>query len=482
MYKNKPFIHLFRTMYGFYFYDVNKNLIIKISEETYEFLENYDQNVNTHEISKMKANGFLSTHHISKQRHPHDEFLKEYLETKIEKITLQITQECNFRCEYCMYSGSYNNREHSDKKMSFDIAKKAIDFLVKHSGNCEKVNIGFYGGEPLLEIEMIKKCIEYIEENLEGKEISYSLTTNATLINDEIIEFFCKHNISLLISLDGPQYIHDQHRKFASNNKGTFNSVIKKIGYISSKYPRYFSKYVDFNAVLDPERSFSCISEFFTNYEIFKDSQNINSSFISSFYAKDYKKQDIKFTSEYNYEIFKVMLWKLGRLNKSHVSKLLISHFAKMEENLIKKRFMTEKLPDIWHHGGPCVPGVNRLFIDVNGNLFPCERVSENSAIMNIGNLDTGFNVENCRNLLNIGKITEEQCNNCWSIRQCSLCAATADDNGKLSKEKKLTYCNMSKLNVENMFKDLCTLIEHGCKFEDSFNLFKYQEELEAKS
>lgn len=73
--------------------------------------------------------------------------------------------------------------------MSLSIAKKAIDFFQEHSTDQNNVTIGFYGGEPFLEFELIKECVAYAEDKLEGKKIEYSVTTNATLLTDEIIDY-----------------------------------------------------------------------------------------------------------------------------------------------------------------------------------------------------------------------------------------------------------------------------------------------------
>ena len=84
-----------------------------------------------------------------------------------------MTQQCNLRCEYCAYSGIYDNRTHSNKRMSFETAKKSIDFFLDHSRDSESIAFGFYGGEPLLEASLIEKCIDYINKNVEGKEVNY---------------------------------------------------------------------------------------------------------------------------------------------------------------------------------------------------------------------------------------------------------------------------------------------------------------------
>ncbi len=72
----------------------------------------------------------------------------------------------------------------------------------------------------------------------------------------------------------------------------------------------------------------------------------------------------------------------------------------------------------------PCVPGKHRFFVNAEGYFYPCERVNELSPVMQIGNLETGFELEKVENLLNIGKLTDEECRKCWAFRFCTICAA----------------------------------------------------------
>lgn len=191
--KPKPFIHLFETPLGFYFYDVNTNDIVEVNKEMYEYLRNdyiAGEEIVQEDLKNLKARGYLKTKRVEKTEHQATELLPFYAKTKMGQLILQVTQNCNLRCEYCVYSGNYETRGHTNKKMDFQTAKKAIDFLAEHSKNRNEVIIGFYGGEPLLEFSLMKQCVEYAEERLKGKKIEYSITTNATLLTDDVIKYF----------------------------------------------------------------------------------------------------------------------------------------------------------------------------------------------------------------------------------------------------------------------------------------------------
>lgn len=284
MIKEKPFIHLFETPGGYYIYDVNTNAILSVNKMIYELLQTDDLNIKEigsdfDTINAMRADGFLSTRRLKKIIHPDNDVLEYYLDRKLNMITLQITQNCNLRCSYCVYSGKYQNREHSNKKMSIDVAKKGIDFLINHSSDSDEIGIGFYGGEPLLEFEMIKECIEYAEKRAEGKNLILSLTVNGTLLNGEIAEYFQKHRIYTMVSLDGPKEVHDKNRKF-SDGRGSFDVIYNNLKMLKDKCPEFMNK-VGFSVVLDPQIDFGCLNEFLLNSDILSDSTcelvNINS-------------------------------------------------------------------------------------------------------------------------------------------------------------------------------------------------------------
>ncbi len=469
MINKNPFIHLLKTRGGYYLYDVNKNVIISIGKDVYDFLDK-TPNKNSQQgifeaVEKMKSKGYLSSKRVSEIIHPMDEVLMYYLNNKMKMIILQVTRQCNLRCEYCVYSGNYENRSHSSERMSSEIAKKGIDFLIDHSRDSRNVAIAFYGGEPLLEFELIRECVEYAEEKFEGKKVLFTFTTNGTLLYDNVLEYVRQHNFHIVISLDGPGEVHNKNRKFASDCRGSFDKVMKNLENIRDKYPDIFSK-LSLHAVVDRRNDFGCINNFFSNDKVVKDTK-FTLSFVSEYYLKKAISTSHDFHKKIIYEYFKLFLSKLGRLDEKYVSKLALPYYLEMEKRY-KQLVPVKELNDKMHHGGPCIPGAQRLFINVEGELFPCERVNETSKLMRIGDLVNGFDMEKVRNILNIGSITEGNCKECWAIRFCGLCAAAADDSTELSDTKKLSHCKNVKNTIDSIFKDICALKEKGFDFEST--------------
>lgn len=202
-------------------------------------------------------------------------------------ITLQLTQQCNFRCAYCIYSdiSNENQREHSSKRMPFDTAKRSIDFLIEHSCNLDTVNIGFYGGEPLLEMDLIINIIDYVESVSEGKKVTYSMTTNGSLLTDQIVEYCISKNIKVTISIDGNKEIHDKNRRFKKDGCGTFHVIMNNLTHIVQAYPE-FKKMISLSMVMDPQDDIECSKQLFYDYEFLNDIA-ANSSFIDDFYSTE---------------------------------------------------------------------------------------------------------------------------------------------------------------------------------------------------
>ncbi|WP_051459426.1 Cys-rich peptide radical SAM maturase CcpM [Paenibacillus zanthoxyli] len=463
----KPLINSFENMNKFYFFDVNKNKIINVDEETYKAL-NAPETTGSSElpsIKKLKNQGYLSNNRVEKIEHINGRMLEELLGYNLRKIILQVTQNCNFRCNYCVYSGSYVNRIHSNKRMDFATARKGIDFLIAHSKDSKEIDIGFYGGEPLLEIDLITQCMDYAVKAAEGKNVTFSLTTNGSLLNEANVKRLLGYKLRITVSLDGPQEVHDKNRTFASNGCGTFNAVYNNIRRIVEKYPE-IKRNLSFSMVIDPTAQFNCLDEFIAGEEEFFNESAVMGSFISNVYRDDQLQFSENFVGEWEYSKFRFLLFVLGKISVANNSQLIRAAYREHFEYISKSHREITPLAKQDHHSGPCVPGQIRLFMSTDANFYPCERVSETSDIMKIGNIEDGFYFDKIEELLNVGKLTEENCKECFAFRNCRICASLSDDGNQLSKETKLKACQDVRFNVDEMLKDVCTLKECGFKKE----------------
>ena len=147
--------------------------------------------------------------------------------TVVKALCLHIAHDCNLACKYCFAEeGEYHGRR---ALMSYEVGKKALDFLIAHSGNRHNLEVDFFGGEPLMNWQVVKDLVAYgrKQEKLHDKHFRFTLTTNGVLLNDEIQEFLNKEMDNVVISLDGRKEINDQMRPFR-NGKGSYDLIVPK--------------------------------------------------------------------------------------------------------------------------------------------------------------------------------------------------------------------------------------------------------------
>lgn len=397
----KSFVYVFKLYTNFYLYDVNTKIIVRVSKYLYELLAQINNEEDYLEIpcsledevnKLLKYDIFSETDFDYEIKYHQSDYIDDILKNCMRTVTLQVTQNCNLRCKYCVYSGSYENRVHSNKRMNFETAQKAIDFLYEHSSMSTAVGVGFYGGEPLLEMELLEKCVKYAKKLFDGKDLSFTITTNATMLTDKVADFLVENNFYVTISFDGPQKIQDKNRVMADEERGSFNIVMKNVEHFLKKYPE-FSQHISFNVVLDPTNDFNCSNSFFMNYESLK-KNNARGVLVSTDGLKKDLERNESFNIAYNYEMFKNFLWSCGKLDDVG-SKLTIDYIEQIEQLVGKRTIGLEKNKKYAHPGGPCLIGVHKFFVNADGYFYPCERVDESVECTRIGNIEEGFDISN---------------------------------------------------------------------------------------
>ena len=148
-------------------------------------------------------------------------------QTVVKALCLHIAHDCNLACRYCFAEeGEYHGRR---ALMSFEVGKKALDFLVANSGNRVNLEVDFFGGEPLMNWDVVKQLVEYGRslEKSNNKKFRFTLTTNGILLNDEILEFVNKEMGNIVLSIDGRKEINDKMRPFRGG-QGSYDIIVPK--------------------------------------------------------------------------------------------------------------------------------------------------------------------------------------------------------------------------------------------------------------
>lgn len=310
-------------------------------------------------------------------------------EANLGAVTLMIAQECNLKCKYCYgEGGEYQERG----KMTSDIAIKAVDFLIENTQQKELL-IVFFGGEPLMNFDLIKVVVEYCKDKEKhiDKKFRFSMTTNGTLINDEIEEYIRENNIFVQISIDGRKEVNDINR-FNSNGEGIFDKVIAKTGSLRTV------RRVSARATISKDNLNLCDN--FTTLD------QLNFSRIPMVAAQN-------LLSDEDYDIFIKEQSKLIELLEKMIKSKEFNRAKKMSIQMtgLKKIHNTQRKSLI------CGVGSNFVAIDIKGNIFPCHRFVANKGYSLGSIIHNNFDNNSFVEQIRIKNHT--QCQQCWAKLLC---------------------------------------------------------------
>jgi uncharacterized protein len=188
------------------------------------------------EALARRLRGFLDLEIVTDGRAPSPERPPIRIEAfPLSTIVLNVNTGCNLSCSYC-YKEDLDTPS-KGRKMAFETAVQSIDLLLKESPDRESYNIVFFGGEPLSNIGLIREVVDHAEPRFAalGKAVNFTLTTNATLLNEEVVDWLDAHRFGLTVSMDGPKALHDKNRKTVGG-KGSYDAVAAKARMLLARY------------------------------------------------------------------------------------------------------------------------------------------------------------------------------------------------------------------------------------------------------
>ncbi len=198
--------------------------IVEIITDKYPKITREDVKECIGDIKYLEENGKLFTPDTFE---PLADTLKEKSRNIVKALCLHIAHTCNLNCSYCFASqGKYSGKR---AVMSFEVGKRALDFLIENSGSRHNLEVDFFGGEPLMNFDVVKQLVEYARsiEKKHNKNFRFTLTTNGVLIDDDVIEFANKEMSNVVLSLDGRKEVHDKFRVDYSG-KGSYDLIVPK--------------------------------------------------------------------------------------------------------------------------------------------------------------------------------------------------------------------------------------------------------------
>ena len=345
--------------------------------------------------------------------------------TVVKALCLHIAHDCNLACQYCFAEeGEYHGRR---ALMSFEVGKKALDFLISNSGNRRNLEVDFFGGEPLMNWQVVKDLVAYgrEQEKLHDKKFRFTLTTNGVLLNDEVMEFCNREMGNVVLSIDGRKEVHDKMRPFRKG-AGSYDLIVPKFQQFAES--RHQDKYY--------------VRGTFTHYNLDFSEDVLH---LADLGFKQISVEPVVAEPKEPYAIREEDLPKLFEEYDKLAVEMIRRHKSGEDFNFF--HFMIDL------EGGPCVAkrlsgcgsGTEYLAVTPWGDFYPCHQFVGNEKFL-LGNVDEG--------ILNTDIRDEFKCCNVYAKEKCRKCFARF-------------YCSGGcAANAYNFSGDICGAYDIGCELQ----------------
>lgn len=350
--------------------------------------------------------------------------------TVVKALCLHIAHDCNLACKYCFAEeGEYHGRR---ALMSLDVGKRALDFLIENSGNRRNLEVDFFGGEPLMNFEVVRELVQYgrSKEKEYNKNFRFTLTTNGVLLNDDIMEFLNREMANVVLSLDGRKEVNDRMRPFR-NGTGSYDRIVPK-------------------------------------FQKFAESRNQDSYYVRGTFTRE--------NLDFSQDVIHFADLGFRRMSIEPVVGDETQPYAIREEDLPKIMEEYDKLAAeyikrekegngfcFFHfmidlNQGPCVAkrlsgcgsGTEYLAVTPWGDLYPCHQFVGQEQFL-LGNVFDGINQPQiCEEFKLCNVYAKEKCRNCFAKFYCSGgCAANSYQFHKSITDAYDIGCEMQRKRVE---------------------------------
>lgn len=427
--------HLFEK-HGVYFAFLPQTLMLyQVDKDTFDELSKLKEKYGTESSFYSEDEDLIASGIIYESEEPQGDKFKQgyedYLNSipndeipPITDVVLQIANDCNLNCVYCYGDGGSYGRLR--ELMTIDTAKKAIDLMVANSKDTKELTVVFFGGEPLINFDVVKNSLEYCKsiEKCSDKKFRYSMTTNGTILTDEIYNFIKDNRVSVMISMDGGEELQNKHRCYC-NGKGSFEDIKNNI-----------SRFKEAHGGTLTARATVCSSDI--RFKKIKDDL-INLGFTHAVTSM----VDV----DENSPLFIGGKW----------SQQILSQYEILAQDFISTIKKNGKSFDIVFNNAidrlyfkklkirSCSAGNSGIAVGTDGNIYPCHRFMGMPNYI-IGTLNTGID-ETCRSEYRRATIyTKKECKDCWARYICSGgCSHTSAVHGGDIFHAPLCYCDIYK-------------------------------------
>ena len=350
--------------------------------------------------------------------------------TVVKALCLHIAHDCNLACRYCFAEeGEYHGRR---ALMSFEVGKKALDFLIANSGGRRNLEVDFFGGEPLMNWQVVKQLVEYgrSQEESHNKRFRFTLTTNGVLLNDEIMEFCNQEMSNVVLSLDGGKEVNDRMRPFRKGD-GSYDLIVPK-----------FQKFAD--------------SRNQTNYYVRGTFTRNNLDFskdVLHFADLGFKQMSMEPVVASPKEPYAIREEDLPQILEEY-DKLAVEYIKRQREgrgfNFFHFIIDLNQGPCVAKRLSGCGSGTEYLAVTPWGDLYPCHQFVGQEGFL-LGNVDEGITNTRVQDEFKLCNVyAKEKCRDCFARFYCSGgCGANSYNfHGSITEAYDIG-CEMQKKRIE---------------------------------
>jgi uncharacterized protein len=352
------------------------------------------------------------------------------------QIVFEVTEACNLNCKYCGYGELYSGFDkRENRNLDFDIARKLIDYITGmfesplNRNHHKRIALSFYGGEPLLNMPLIKKIVKYAKQKkITHNYFYFTMTTNGILL-DKHMEYLAANDFFISISIDGNE-AHNEYRRFPDGSS-SFKTIYSNVKKLKHKYPDYFRKSVNFISVMHDKNSDREVRQFF--YKEFGKTPTlvqVNSLGIRPQKRVDYENLFKPLYSDLTPQDIVADTQKKDKILGTPFVSPLFS-FIRQYSGFVFRRYNSliyKKTTPWFVSNGTCDPFAKRIFLTTNGKILPCERIPQDYWLGTIDKGGVHLDFEEIAEKYNqlFSKIVD-QCNKCFDSDVCKICMFTQE-------------------------------------------------------
>lgn len=381
---------------------------------------------------------------------------------EVYMFIIAITEQCNLRCNYCCYSGEYEgNHSHNSRTLCEGDIQAIYDFIAK-TAKTKPIRISFYGGEPLVNYPLVQYAIQLGQQRWED-DVTFSVSTNGTLLTEERIDWLVNNGVELAISIDGTQPFHDAHRVDVNGN-GSYTKVRNALAYLHhntfNKYPK-----VVLMMTLPSVSMLIPIAQAWHVDEVLQHYAPTHISGLTPNFSQGVEKEE--------WEALKTQYIQFLDTYEQHPEWSVLQTFFDEIVSYWKNRpvfEVSESTPL-----SACMPVNTKLYIDANLQLAVCEKFNDR---FRIGSINDGIDWQKANEMTKeYYRKRENRCTYCPAVRMCNMCLTsieyTDDQWGTLCHNERLyhqlhmyLFCEMAerdmltKPSVPTLQSEHCTLNE----------------------